>query len=972
MSNEYPFQDPALPLEARVRDLLSRLTPEEKIAFLPPMQPAIERLGIKQYMAGGEGAHGYVGREGPATTFPQTHGLAATWDRELLRRAGTVTGTEARGYYNTGGGFGGIELFCPTIDMERDPRWGRTEEAYGEDPFLTGELSAAYIRGAQGEDPFYLRVTCGPKHFFANNNEKDRGSCSCSIPPRVMNEYYLAPFKIAFLKGKAKSLMTAYNEVNGIPMMLHPIVKEKVKKEWGCDGHIVTDGGDFVQTVNFHHYFATHAETLAAALKAGADEMLDGPQEVIPAAREALAQGLLTEAELDESVANILRVRFRLGLFDGEKCPYRSIGAGDINKEESRQLAREAVQKSVVLLKNEGGLLPLSPEGGRKILVTGPIADAVYRDWYSGLPGYQYSPLEGIREQYPRDEVIHADHRDVVSFTTAGGLPLVLAGTEAVLAAGKPGESPARFYLEDWGWGALTLQSVDTGLYLEIPRRPEPNPMASPEEQNPEAEQPWVDTVRASAKTTFNWFVSAMYNLVPQGGGLYLWKTWNNRRLFAPKTGGFLEIKDDGREYEEVLFRMKTEQRGLDAVREAAKTADIAIVFAGNDPLINGREEQDRPSLDLPPKQRELIDLVGGINRRTVLVIISSYPYTCGKDLAKVSAALWAAHGLQELGRGLADVLSGKVSPAGRLPMTWYEDEKQLPPMMEYDIIAARSTYQYFPGKPLFPFGYGLSYSGFAYSDLSLDRSSAGEGDTVTVSFTLKNTGTCKADEVPQLYVTLSGSRSVQPLKTLRGFTRISLEPGEEKRLSFPLEVRELALWDITRSRFCVENGYCTVSLGASSADIRLSGGFAVTGESIPPRSAGKDIFGENFDTYGDCFLHEKRGSAIPAVFNRKDGAWVRYGGCDLGTKAGVFRALVSGGPESRIEIRLDALDGFLAGSVALPNTEDLTVLRDKPDAFRHVPSWAAVEAAVKELSGVHDLYLVFHGTVGLWRFSIT
>jgi beta-glucosidase len=701
--------------------------------------------------------------------------------------------------------------------------------------------------------------------------------------------------------------------------------------------------------------------------------MLDSPNEVIPAAREALEKGLITEAELDESVANLLRVRFRLGLFDGEKCPYHGIGAAGLNTEASKNLAREAVQKSVVLLKNEGKLLPLSPDAAapRKILVTGPIADVVYRDWYSGLPAYQYTALAGLREQYPRDEIIHVDHRDVVSFSTAAGLPLVLSGEDAVLSVGKSGESPARFYLEDWGWGAYTLQSVDNRRYLDIPRRPEPNPMGGPEEPAPVIPEPWVDQVKAAAETTFNWFVSSMYNFVPQGGDLYLWKTWNNRRLFAPKAGGALEIKDDGREYEETLFILRIEQRGSEAVARAAKTADFAFVFAGNDPLINGREEQDRPSLDLPPKQRELIDLVAGLTKRTVLGIIAAYPYTCGKDLSRVPAAFWAAHGLQELGRGLGDVISGKVSPAGRLPMTWYENENQLPPMMEYDIIAARSTYQYFPGKVLFPFGYGLSYGDFAYSELRTDKTSAAGGDTVTVSFKLKNTGDRRAEEVPQLYVTLSGSRSVRPLKTLKGFTRISLDAGEEKTVSFPLEVKELALWDLTRDRFCVEKGYCTLTVGPSSGDIRLSGGFAVQGETIPPRDGAKGLWAQNCDDYADCYLHEKRGSAVAAIFNRKDGAWARYGDCDFGSGAKALDAVVSGSPGSRIEIRLDAPGGRKAGIIDIPNTEDLIFLRDKPDSFRHVASWARVETPVNGVGGVHDLYLIFHGAAGLWKFTL-
>jgi beta-glucosidase len=980
MQKDYPFQNSALPLEERIQDLVSRLTRDEKIGFLPSFQTGIERLGVKGYMAGGEGAHGAVHRPTPSTAFPQTQALATTWDRSLLHRAGAVTGTESRAFYNTEGQQGGIELFCPTIDMERDPRWGRTEEAYGEDPFLSGELSSEYIQGAQGDDPFYLRVTCGPKHFFANNNEKDRVACNCSVPARALNEYYLAPFKIAFVKGKAKSLMTAYNEVNGIPMMLHPIVRKKVKDEWGCDGHITTDGGDFLQTVTHHHYFATHAETLAACLKAGGDEMLDGTQPVIEAAKEALEKGLLTEAELDRTVANLLRLRFRLGEFDPpEKNPYAALGKQDVNTEASKALAREAVRKSVVLLKNEGNLLPLAPSGAarRKILVTGPIADVVYLDWYSGTPDYKITALQGIREQFPHDEIVYADHRDIVSFTTADGRPVVLAGAEAVLSVGKAGESPARFYREDWGSGSLTLRNVDSGLFLDIPPKPQPNPMdPNPPPPPPEDAEPWVETLRANAETTFNWFITTLYSIIPQEGGVVLWKAWDNRRLCAPPAGGAIELAANPVDQSGEFFKLKVERKGFDEVAKAARSADTVIVFVGNDPLINSREEVDRTTLDLPPRQEALVNLVAGINPRTILSIISSYPYTCGKLINKVPAVLWAAHGLQEFGHGFADILAGAAAPAGRLTMTWYQDLSQLPSMMEYDIISARTTYQYFPGPVLFPFGYGLSYSSFTYSALSLSASSAGAGDKVTVSFKLKNSGAVKAEEVPQLYVSVSPSRVRRPLKTLKGFDRIALEPGEERAISFSLPVDELALWDVTRDKFCVEAGVCEVLVGASSADIRLAGKFEVKGETIPPRSLAAGLYAHNFDGYRNCYLHEKRGSDIPAVFANAVGAaagadaatWTAYEDSDFGAKTAAFSALVSGRTEGRIEIRLDSPEGRRVGIIQVPHTEEVYPQQDLKFNFRRTPTWALAEGTIEPVSGVHTLYLVFHGETALWN----
>jgi len=962
MTFQYPFQNPDLPLEKRIQDIISRLTPEEKAGFIPSRNQAVERLGIASWGIGGEGAHGFVDREGQNTTFPQTIGLAAGWDRELLRKVGEICAIEARVFYKTHEHRGGLAIWAPTIDMERDPRWGRTEEGYGEDPFLTSALSSSYIRGAQGDDPFYLRVSCGPKHFFANNNEKNRDSCSCSIPPRCMYEYYLVPFKAAIQKAKAVSLMTSYNEVNGIPMMLHPMLDDIVKKQWGLEGHIVTDGGDFLQTVNSHHYFEAHFETLAAALKNGADTMTDNPAETIKAVMEALKRNLLDEDELNKHLERILAIRFRLGLFDPPGlCPYDAISEADFMKDEYRGVSREAVRKSAVLLKNDGNLLPLRPgavEGS--IAVMGPLASDLHLDWYAGHPANTITPLDGLRELYGKDKVAYTDCRDIVSFTTEDGRPLVLA--EKTFSVGKQGEAPARFYMEDWGWGVRTFTDTQSGLMLEIPYY----------DSKPGDDAGEPQLITATAKSSLIWFNKNLFNAVPQENGLFLLRTYDNRRAACPREPGPVELRADTFEGTGELFRINLELDGLSEAVKAAAQAGHVVFVGGNDPMITGREGVDRPSLSLPPRQEELIRRICAANPKTVLVLISGYPFTCKDIASKVPAILWMAHGIQETGAGLADILGGAYSPAGRLPLTWYEDEKQLPPMMEYDIISSASTYQYFPGQVLFPFGHGLSYSSFEYSRLTIDKAEAKANETVDVSFRIKNTGSVEAEEVPQMYVAFSPSMFRRPLKSLKGFTRIGIKPGKEQVVRFSLPVEELAVWDSFQNRFCVETGQCIVKIGASSTDIRLSGSFKVYGKNVFPRKIPDHIYAQMFDDYSDCFLHEKRGSGIPAVFNSSEGGWIRFAALDFADGRGFCSAIVQGAPGSRIEIRLDAPGDALVGRLVIPNTGDISFypLTEK-NSPRRRPAWAYVETPIEKISGVHDLYLVFYGKTGLWRFDI-
>jgi len=777
-------------------------------------------------------------------------------------------------------------------------------------------------------------------------------------------------------------MMTAYNEVNGIPMMIHPIQEEIVKKEWGFTGHVVTDGGDFLQTVDAHNYFETHGETLAAALKGGADNMTDMPEPVIEAVKEALERKLIDEAEIDRHLERIFAIRMRFGQFDsieeGNQNPYEAIGESDYMKDEYQKLSREAVKKSIVLLKNEKQLLPLVPEKiNGTIAVMGPLAAELHLDWYAGIPTYQSTPIDALKEVYG-EKIEHIDHRDIVSFTADDGRPLVFIdiNDKKTLAAGKQGEKPAQFYVEDWGWGVKTFTDTQSGLMLEgcyarrevVPPRREPIP--------PQL-MPKNDTtdyfITASAKNNLQWFGFTLFNIVPQENGNVLIKTHDNRRLIVNETGKPVTQHDDPVPVNGELFKMKLEHDGLAAAKKAAAKAQQVIFFAGNDPMINGRECIDRPSLNLPPRQQQLIDSIAEVNGKTVLVMISGYPYTIKDISKKVPAIIWMAHGIQETGNGIVDVLSGKYSPAGRTPLTWYEDEKQLPSIMEYDIMAGKTTYQYFDRNVLYPFGHGLSYTNFKYSDLKIDKSKAAKDDTVNISFKLKNTGLVTSEEVPQMYVTFKGSVFPRSLKTLKGFDRILLAAGEEKSVNFCLKVEELAIWEGLSNSFIVETGSCTISIGSSSADIRLNGSITITGEKLLPRKLlAKKVQTQNFDSYSNCYLHEKRGSSVPAVFNNEDGSWISFKSVDFQNgKTFLLSSVVQGRHGSKIEVRLGSSNGKIIGTLEVPITGDISFYPLPKTSFRRLPSWGHAECKLEKVNGVHDLYFVFYGKTGFWQFEI-
>lgn len=575
-------------------------------------------------------------------------------------------------------------VLAPNADLGRDIRWGRTEECYGEDAYLAGELTVAYVKGLQGGHPKYWKTASLMKHFLANSNENNRFINSSDFDERLFHEYYAYAFYKGIVEGGSRAYMAAYNKYNGIPCTVHPVLKDITVEEWGQNGIICTDGGAFSRLVSDHKYYPDLTKAAAACIKAGINMFLDRYKENLI---EALDKKLVTEEEIDQVVRGTLRVMLKLGLLDDNPDnPYTNIGVADTikpwTKKEARELARKATVKSVVLMKNEG-ILPLKKENIKSIAIIGPSADLVVSDWYSGSPPYKVSVLEGIKNA----------------------------------------------------------------------------------------------------------------------------------------------VGDD------VEIRFAASNKADSAVT-AARESDIAIVCIGNHPLgyglgwgqnyvaSDGREEVDRQAISL--EQEDLVKLVKAANQNTILVLVSSFPYSISWSKEHVPAILHVTQSSQELGNGIADIIFGLENPAGRLVQTWSASIDELLPILDYNIRNGR-TYMYDQHKPLFAFGHGLSYTSFEYSNLKLSQMSIKDGDELKISVEVKNTGSWNGDEVVQIYVKYPVSEIDRPQKELKGFTRVYIPSGESKVVNISLEANDLRYWNKEKHAFILEKGNVELMVGASSDDIRLT-----------------------------------------------------------------------------------------------------------------------------------------------------
>lgn len=926
--NNYDYLNIALPLKKRIKSLISMLTLEEKIGFIPTRQAAVPRLGIKEYSVGTEIARGYVSHEDdePATVFPQPTGMASMFDTELMEKIGKVAGTELR-YYEHNTEHNHLILFGPTVDLARDPRWGRNEECYGEDPFLAGECVKAYTKGIVGNNPDYYRASPSLKHFYANNNEKNRCSSNSNIEPRTKHEYYYRAFRPAIKAGYAPGVMTSYNSINGLPAMINPDINNICKKQWGMK-YALTDGGDVSQTVNEHKYTKNHAETLALAIKNGTDIMCEDAGFVTEAVHRALKSGLLTEKELDKAVYNALCPRFLLGEFNPEENnPYLHIPQSSVNSFTSKVLNLQAAREAVTLLKNNG-LLPLKKENIKRLAVLGAHANESFRDWYTGTSSYYVTILDAIKSLLPETEISYSDCRDIVAVKSKlTGMYLKVNDDETVTVNGTANDSACHFVKEDWG-GEIVLKSVKNGKYLTLD-----------------------GGYKASCTSLFTWFVMPILKPYITNGGV-AYKSWNDKSVLVNEKG-VLTAEYKSRMEENQLFTEEIIADGIAMAARLASNSDCAIVCVGNNPMIVARECYDRENLELPYFQEEMVKSAFKANPNTVMCIISSYPYAIPELDRTLPAIIYTAHGGAEMGNGIAETIFGINNPAGRTPITWYRSTEELPSINDYDIIKNKSTYLYYDRQPLYPFGYGLSYSDFEYRNFTVTDSE----NSFEVSLTVENTSNIGGDEVVQIYLSEKSSRFKRPLKQLCAFKRRRIEAGERFDFSFTVDKKEFARWDTTKNDYTFDEGIYLIYAGRSCETPAAQTEMFLTGDKHTPRNLKNKTLAVNYDDKNGISIITALGTLKEYVKGtRLFGGEITFYDCDFeGCKSIKIKASNDGTP-TRISFEADGTD---LGQVEL-----------KP--FVYEEEFKSFEIPLKNtISGVHDLKIKISEHANLYSFKL-
>jgi beta-glucosidase len=847
-----PYQDPNLPVELRVQDLLGRMTLEEKIAQVQCSTADVEapgglgpdglgglavvlrdetartgaekanrimklaltktRLGIPLIIHD-EALHGILARGG--SVFPQAIGLAATWNPDLVERVARAIGREARTR-------GIRQVLSPVVNIARDVRWGRTEETYGEDPFLTSAMGVAFCRGVEGQG-----VITTPKHYAANVGDGGRDSQAVHFSERLLREVYFPAFKACVQSGGANSVMAAYNSLNGIPCSADPwLLTDVLKNEWGFQGFVVSDYGSVNGVWSKHATAATKKEAAVQALEAGLDMELPGVDVYGKPLLEALQEGLVSEAVLDRAVARILSAKFRLGLFDK---PYVDPAeAARVNDSpEHRALALEAARQSIVLLKNDNGLLPL-PKNLKTIAVLGPCADDVRLGGYSGFGVKLVSVLEGIKNRASAGtKVVYAKGCELET----SSLPVIPEANFAP-AGGPDGAHglKAEYFNNPLLEGAPALVRVDPAINFDWAMGP-PAPGINPDRFSVR----WTGRLIPSASHEYLLAATTDDGVRVYLDGALVLDKWIERSA----TTDYVPVRlEAGRAYDLRVEYYENSGYSLaalgwdvkpeaDAMLQEALTAvqgaQAAVIVVG---IIEG-EGRDRARLSLPGKQEALIKAVADTGVPVVVVLNGGSAVTMESWGPVVPAILEQWYGGEEGGNALADVLFGLVNPAGRLPITFPQFEGQTPLYHNPRPTGRGTDYVDMSGRPLYPFGYGLSYTEFEYQNLRVTPSAVALDGRVAVSVEVKNAGDRAGEEVVQLYLRDTVSSVSRPIQELRGLQRISLEPGEVKTVGFILGTEALSFLDKSL-KSVVEPGTFEVMIGGSSADIRAKAFFEV------------------------------------------------------------------------------------------------------------------------------------------------
>jgi beta-glucosidase len=802
-----PYKNPELSIDRRVNDLVARMTLDEKISQMMDVADSIPRLGIPRYNWWNEGLHG-VARAGVATVFPQAIALAATFNDSLMFDVATVISDEFRAKYNyyiqkgERDRYKGLTVWSPNINIFRDPRWGRGQETYGEDPFLTARMGVSFVKGMQGNDVKYLKVIATPKHYAVHSGpEPLRHVFNAEISQRDFMDTYLPAFEACIREGKAQSVMGAYNRFRGEACCGSPyLLTHIIRDQWGFDGYVVSDCGAVYDIFGNHKIASSEAEAAAIAVKAGCDLNCGNTYENL---KEAVEKGYITEEQIDVSVKRLMTARFRLGMFDPPgSVPFDTISYKTNDSKAHRELSAEAARQAIVLLKNAGNMLPLKKDI-KTIAVIGPNADKaeVMYGNYNGTPSSYVTPLEGIKRKvssgtrvlYSRGCNIHTDLHNFISLDS-----------KFVSSDGKPGFTGEFFNnrtLEDSPVGTRNDQAVSFFWFDETP-------MPALSRENYSIRWKGNFTAPESGKFEFRLIGDDGYRFYIDGKLLI--DKWSNQEM---KWNSVLLDMEEGSDhtvqvefYQEngfgaifldwALPEGNMEKEALDCARQAD-----AIVFVGGlSPNLEGEEMRvdlsgfkggDRTTLDLPASQENLLKKLNATGKPVVLVLMSGSALSVNWENANLPAILEAWYPGEEGGTAIADVLFGDYNPAGRLPVTFYKSVNQLPSFEDYNMKG--HTYRFFEGEALYPFGYGLSYTSFRYT-LSDAPDSIDTNDTLKVQVMVENTGDFDGDEVAELYIKHLNSSIPLPIHALAGFKRIHLEKGESKTITFSLSPSQFSV----------------------------------------------------------------------------------------------------------------------------------------------------------------------------------
>lgn len=948
-----PYLDPTLSSLARARDLVSRMTLTEKVNQLGSKPSAITRLSVKAYNYWVEGLHG-VARQGLATSFPQPYGMAATWDTTLVYRVATAISDEARVKSNVNGL--GLTYWCPVVNMDRDPRWGREEENFGEDTYLAARLAVNYIKGMQGNDPKYLKTVATAKHFACNNVEQGRTSTSSNPDERSLREYFLPVFKACVQEGNVSSIMSAYNAVNSVPSPANRTLLENIlRQEWGFKGFVVSDCDAVSDVAVNHKWVPTLSMASALSLKAGTDLNCGSTYQTYAA--EAVSKGYLKESEIDSSLVRMFTARMRLGEFDAAaSVPYTSIPASVLDGKENRELAYLMAQKSIVLLKNENSFLPLNKDSVRSIAIIGPSGKAVRLGDYSGSPLVSITPMQGIAAK--------------LGINTFDGT--IEAETATVLSGGPKSEA--------CGEGGSEIGFIKTGTYIgydsikfgtnvdKVDLRIASNNTAGGTLQIL-IDNPSTGTVIATAS-------------IPYTAGWQVWKTvtadvsnlTGKHKLFIKFTGGsgYLFNLNWLRFYNNAVgatvpasfaangktisYAMGTSVNGayvkadIDSAVNVAKRAQYVILVCGTDNATGG-ESADRSAIGLPGAQTQLIQAIYAANPKTALVLVNGFSLAVNWEDANLPAILTAWYGGQAQGAAIADVIFGDYNPAGRLASTWYKTLNDLPTKYDYNIRHNR-TYMYYIGTPLYPFGYGLSYSRFSYANMNVSAPTISNGEKIEVSVEVTNTSNRDGEEVPQFYINTPSNKE-RPIKQLKGFDRIALKAGETRTVKFLLKYNELSYYDAVSRTYQVEAGAVNLYVGGSSQDIRLMKSITATAGIVGTtyrRDPYANTLAETFEskTASVIIRNSTAGVCIDSLLNNSN---VVYKNMNFTKGAGLFKVRHSCQQNNAtLTIVLDSLNGKVLGTVALTPTAT-------SDLF------VTDSCKLTNTDGIHDIYLIVKGS---------